>query len=119
MGGPGRGNGAEKRQEAEGNIGRALLHTRAMLALASAPRALTLATDEASWLYFNRAPSIERRALRCRAAAATPTGTPRRPVPTVTVTSQAAHPAGGLGNGADKRLAAGAKRPRAKPDHGQ
>ncbi len=42
VGGP--GNGAEKtkkRPEAGGNIGRALLHTRAMLALPSAPRALT------------------------------------------------------------------------------
>ena len=56
MGGPGNGRGAEKRPEAGGNIGRALLHTRAMIAFPSALRVLTLATDEASWLYFNRAP---------------------------------------------------------------
>ena len=46
------GNGAEKRPAASANIGRALLHTRAMIALASAPRAAlaTLVQDETSCL---------------------------------------------------------------------
>ncbi len=48
----GPGNGAEKRPAARANIGRALLHTRAMVALASAPRAAlaTLVRDETSYL---------------------------------------------------------------------